>query len=86
MNAMHLILFQVIVEQKVNQVQKVRRKSSEQFYLHNYCSLHLGEPGRSIPGPPGIDGYPGPAGLSGAKGKRQQEELLVGNLYVYVHR
>lgn len=33
-----------------------------QFYL-------IGEPGRSIPGSPGIDGFPGPSGLAGAKGK-----------------
>jgi hypothetical protein len=29
----------------------------------------IGDPGRSIPGPPGIDGYPGQSGLLGAKGK-----------------
>ena len=28
----------------------------------------LGEPGRALPGPPGIDGYPGQSGLPGAKG------------------
>jgi hypothetical protein len=29
----------------------------------------VGEPGRSIPGPPGIDGYPGQSGGPGVKGK-----------------
>lgn len=29
----------------------------------------IGEPGRSIAGSPGIDGYPGPSGLIGSKGK-----------------
>ena len=32
-------------------------------------SFLIGEPGRAISGPPGIDGYPGQSGLPGAKGK-----------------
>lgn len=53
----------------MNQVQKVCTNTLKkisfvfiQFYL-------IGEPGRSIPGSPGIDGYPGQSGLPGAKGK-----------------
>ncbi len=38
----------------------------------------IGEPGRSIAGPPGIDGYPGQSGLAGAKGKS------IDHNYVYV--
>jgi hypothetical protein len=29
----------------------------------------IGDPGRSLPGPSGIDGYPGQSGLPGGKGK-----------------
>ncbi|CAF5095425.1 unnamed protein product, partial [Rotaria socialis] len=29
-----------------------------------------GDPGRSIPGPAGTDGFPGQSGLPGAKGER----------------
>jgi hypothetical protein len=29
----------------------------------------IGDPGRSISGPPGLDGYPGQPGLPGSKGK-----------------
>lgn len=40
------------------------------FYFLNSKTYHiLGDPGRSIAGPPGTDGYPGPSGLPGAKGK-----------------
>jgi hypothetical protein len=58
----------VIVEEKVNQVQKVCGRIDSIFLiLMNVC--FIGEPGRSIPGPPGIDGYPGQSGLPGTKGK-----------------
>jgi hypothetical protein len=40
----------------------------------------IGEPGRSIPGPPGIDGYPGPSGLPGPKGKSIDHKL---NIFLY---
>jgi hypothetical protein len=42
------------------------------FMFINLC--FIGEPGRSIAGPPGIDGYPGPAGLSGAKGNSNNDK------------
>ena len=40
----------------------------------------IGEPGRSFPGPPGIDGYPGSSGLPGAKGKSIDYKL---NIFSY---
>ncbi len=52
----------------MNQVQKVCGRIDSIFLiLMNVC--FIGEPGRSIPGPPGIDGYPGQSGLPGTKGK-----------------
>jgi hypothetical protein len=39
------------------------------FYIRKI--VFIGEPGRSIPGPPGIDGYPGQSGLPGSKGNNR---------------
>jgi hypothetical protein len=39
----------------------------------------IGDPGRSIAGPPGIDGYPGQSGLPGAKGESLDQKL---NMYL----
>lgn len=54
---------------KVNQVQKVSGTTNFVFVFIFIKLCFIGEPGRSIPGPPGIDGYPGQSGLPGAKGK-----------------
>lgn len=40
---------------------------------------HLGEPGRAISGPPGIDGHPGPSGLPGAKGNSNESSKYFNN-------
>jgi len=51
------------------------------FAFFIFMSLYfIGEPGRSIPGPPGIDGYPGPSGLPGPKGKSIDHKL---NIFLY---
>lgn len=57
------------MELKVNQVQKVG-STSESSDRCAYVSVpSVGEPGRAIPGSPGVDGYPGQSGLPGTKGK-----------------
>jgi hypothetical protein len=43
------------------------------FNIISFC--FLGEPGRSLPGPPGVDGYAGQSGLPGAKGKAIDQRL-----------
>ncbi len=47
------------------------------FFLIFINLCFIGEPGRSIPGPPGIDGYPGQSGLPGAKGKSIDHKLNI---------
>ena len=57
------------MERKVNRVQKVSYSDIKKNGLINWILNHLGEPGRSIPGQSGVDGYPGQQGLPGTKGK-----------------
>lgn len=55
---------------RVNQVQKVNKTTAcLRFRYSKFCFRTIGEPGRSIAGPPGIDGYPGQPGGAGAKGE-----------------
>jgi hypothetical protein len=42
----------------------------------------IGEPGRSIPGSTGIDGYPGQSGVPGAKGKDESIKDLTCLLFL----
>jgi hypothetical protein len=49
------------------------------FFLFSYDGVFIGDPGRSIPGQPGIDGYAGQSGLPGGKGKviNQKENIFI---------